>query len=84
MSDRYWIELRGERRLLGLTPESAERMLGDWIGLELAQAGTRIASGDSFGMVTTDQASHDLRAERAMKIVVVNAKALTDPRVVRL
>ena len=49
-------------------------------GLPDAQEG----SGGPGGMLTTDRASHDLRAPCSMRIAEVNARALEDPALARL
>lgn len=69
---------------LGLAPEFADSILGDWVALELLGEGERIRPGDAFGFITTDRATHDLRAPIEFTILARNAAATADPRLAQL
>lgn len=70
-------------RRLGLAPAEAESMQGDWVALELPRTGANIRSGETFGFVTTDRATHDLRAPFAFRVLEVNSRAVENPAVAR-
>lgn len=87
---RFWIadpdnaDEPASGRRLGLAPAEAESMQGDWVALELPPAGANIRSGETFGFVTTDRATHDLRAPFAFRVIEVNSRAIQNPAVARL
>ncbi len=71
-------------RRLGLAPAEAESMQGDWVALELPRAGANIRSGETFGSVTTDRATHDLRAPFDFRVLEVNGRTVENPAIARL
>lgn len=81
---QYWTRPEGELSRLGLQPDFAESLSGDWVGLELAPEGAVIRPGETFGFVTTDRATHDLRAPFGFRIVEVNQSAIENAPIVRL
>jgi len=69
---------------LGINPDFAQSIEGNWVGLELLPAGTSLRAGDGFGFITTDRGTHDLRAPAGMRILEVNQQAIENPNLVKL
>ena len=84
ISDPYVFEERGGVVRLSLSPEFAESLEGDWVGLELPPPGANIRAGETFGFVTTDRETHDLKAPRGFRVVEVNAAVVQNAPLARL
>jgi glycine cleavage system H lipoate-binding protein len=81
---KYWVKDMGETARLGLEPDFAESLEGDWVAVELAAEGTTVRIAESFGFITTHLRTYDLRAPFAFRIVSVNKPAIENPALVRL
>lgn len=81
---KLWIRNEAESSRLGLRPECAEAIPGNWVGLEMLPLGSSLRAGDGFGFITTDRGTHDLRAPAAMRILEVNQQAIENPNLVKL
>ena len=82
--DQYWFRGYGDATRLGLEPDFAQSLDGDWIALELPPVGEIFGAGETFGFITTDCATHDLRAPCALRILAVNRRAAENPDLARL
>lgn len=82
--DQYWTRESAGATRLGLAPDFVESLEGNWIAIELAPVAAVLRAGDSFGFLTTDRATHDLRAPFAFRVVEVNPAAIENPSLVRL
>lgn len=82
--ERFWGRPESTGMRLGLNPEYAESIEGNWVGLEVLPAGTSLRAGDGFGFITTDRGTHDLRAPAGMRILEINEQAAQNPNLVKL
>jgi glycine cleavage system H protein len=81
----FWTRPAGEEGVvrLGLNSDYAESMKGPWLALEIAETGSHIQRGDTFGFLTTGPATYDLVAPFAFKVVRVNRQVLENPDLAR-
>ncbi len=84
LMERYWFSSAEGRTRVGLSVEFAQTLAGDWVALELAKIGSTIRPRETFGFITTDRATHDLRAPRGFRIVEINCRVTENPQVARL
>jgi glycine cleavage system H protein len=80
----FWLRESRPVALLGVRSDWADAVEGDWLAVELFPAGRRVRRGESFGFITTDRATHDLRAPVDFEIVEVNARVVERPHLTRL
>ena len=82
----FWIEEAppGEPAKLGLGIAFVEEIKEEFVGMELARPGSRLAAGDTLGILYTGTRALDLRLPFAISLASVNAEALADPRLVKL
>lgn len=84
INTHFWMRAEGDGLKLGLNPDYAESIAGNWVGLELLPAGTSLRAGEGFGFITTDRGTHDLRAPVGMRILEVNRQATENPNIAKL
>ena len=82
--DQYWFEIREGRPLFGLTDGFIEQTEGDWVAIELPDPGVLVRAGETFGFLTTDRDTHDLRAPMPLRVLAVNPRCAENPNLVRL
>ncbi len=84
LEEQYWFRT-GERGIrVGLSAEFVQAIEGDWLALELAKPGVVVRAGESFGFITTDRASHDLRAPNEFRVIEVNRRSVANPQLTHL
>ncbi len=84
LESQYWLEEREDAWRLGFSGVFVDSVEGDWIALEISKIGEIVRRRDAFGFLTTDRATHDLRAPRPFRIVRINAQCLENPELARL
>ena len=82
--DQYWTRTHEGRTRLGLAPDFAESIEGDWVALDLPSPGALIRAGETFGFLTTDSATHDLRAPMTFRVASANEALASDAALARL
>jgi glycine cleavage system H protein len=76
-----WIDLEGAKATLGIT-DFAQAQLGDVVFLELPKLGTKVALGESFGVIESVKAASDLYSPAAGTVVEVNERLTENPELV--
>ena len=82
--DQYWMKSEGAATRFGLSAEFVASVQGDWLALELPKPGELIRVRETFGFLTTDRATHDLRAPCAFRVIEVNPKPIENAELARL
>jgi glycine cleavage system H protein len=79
--DHEWIRVEGDRGTVGIT-DFAQDALGDVVFVELPAVGTRLESGQTFGVVESNKTVSDLFAPVAGEVTEVNEELRTRPELV--
>jgi glycine cleavage system H protein len=79
--DHEWIRLDGAQGTIGIT-DFAQDALGDVVFVELPAVGTRLAPGQTFGVVESNKSVSDLFAPVAGQVVGVNEALREQPELV--
>lgn len=80
-ADHEWIAVDGETARVGITAYAAEA-LGDVVYVDLPEAGTEIAAGETCGEIESTKSVSDLVAPATGEILAVNSAAVDEPETV--
>lgn len=72
-SDDEWVRNDGERAVIGVT-DYAQDQLGDIVFVELPEVGSKVAKGQTFGVIESVKAVSDLYAPISGQIAEVNTE----------
>ena len=79
-AEHEWVRRSGEDTArIGIT-DFAQSALGDVVFVQLPEAGTEVASGESFGEVESTKSVSDLYAPISGKVSAVNGDLETSPQ----
>ena len=76
-TDHEWINLEGDTGKVGISPHAIEQ-LGDIVFVELPEAGTSVACGDSVAVFESVKAASDIYSPAGGEITEVNTALLDD------
>jgi glycine cleavage system H protein len=76
-----WVVLKDGTATVGIT-DYAQAQLGDVVFLELPRTGTKVAAGESFGVIESVKAASDLYSPVGGGIVAVNERLAQNPELV--
>jgi glycine cleavage system H protein len=79
--DHEWIRVEGGRGTVGIT-DFAQDALGDVVFVELPAVGTKLAQGQTFGVVESNKTVSDLFAPVAGEVIAVNEELRDKPELV--
>jgi len=77
-SDHEWVRVEGTTATIGIT-EYAQDALGDVVFVEMPDAGSAVASGDSFGEVESTKSVSDIYAPVTGAVAVINDALESQP-----
>ena len=75
--DHEWINLDGDTGAVGISPHAIEQ-LGDIVFVELPEAGTTVARGESVAVFESVKAASDIYSPAGGEITEINAGLLDD------
>ena len=79
-AEHEWVRRTGDDTVrIGIT-DFAQSALGDVVFVQLPEAGTEVASGESFGEVESTKSVSDLYAPISGKVSAVNGDLETSPQ----
>lgn len=76
--DHEWIKPDGKTGRVGIT-HYAQEALGSVVFIELPEAGSRVAAGESLGVIESVKAASDYYSPASGKITAVNEELLDSP-----
>jgi glycine cleavage system H protein len=79
--EHEWLRIEGGEGIVGIT-DFAQDALGDVVFVELPAVGTRLAPGQTFGVVESNKSVSDLFAPVAGQVVGVNEALREQPELV--
>jgi glycine cleavage system H protein len=79
--DHEWIRIAGDVAEIGIT-DFAQQQLGDVVYIELPEAGSQVAAGQSFGNIESVKAVSELFAPMTGEVTEVNSHVKAHPEVV--
>ena len=77
-SDHEWVRVEGTTATIGIT-EYAQDALGDVVFVEMPDAGSAVASGDSFGEVESTKSVSDIYAPVTGAVAEINDALESQP-----
>jgi glycine cleavage system H protein len=77
-SDHEWVRIEGTTATIGIT-EYAQDALGDVVFVEMPDAGSAVASGDSFGEVESTKSVSDIYAPVTGAVAEINDALESQP-----
>jgi glycine cleavage system H protein len=80
-SSHEWARLEGDQCTVGITAFAVEQMT-DVVFVELNKVGTKVKSGDKFGVVESVKAVSDLYSPVDGELVAVNDAVVKDPSLI--
>ncbi len=80
-SDHEWAKIDGDVAVIGIT-DYAQGELGDVVFVELPEAGSKVAKGDTFGTIEAVKAVADLFAPLSGEVLEINEKLENEPETV--
>ena len=81
-AEHEWVRRSGEDTVrIGIT-DFAQSALGDVVFVQLPDAGSEVAAGESFGEVESTKSVSDLYAPVSGKVVAVNSELESNPQLV--
>ncbi len=81
-AEHEWVRRSGEDTVrIGIT-DFAQSALGDVVFVQLPDAGSEVAAGESFGEVESTKSVSDLYAPVSGKVLAVNSELESNPQLV--
>jgi len=71
LSSHEWVQVEGNVATIGVS-DHAQELLGDLVYVELPEAGSVVAAGDSVGVIESVKAASDTYAPISGEIIEVN------------
>jgi glycine cleavage system H protein len=79
--EHEWIEAKGDAATIGIT-DYAQHELGDVVFVELPAAGTKLASGKTFGSIESVKAVSEIYAPASGEVVSANSDLQNKPETI--
>ena len=80
--EHEWIKLDGDIATIGITKHATE-MLGDIVFVELADQGTSLEKGETFGTIESVKAVEEVYLPFSGEIVSVNESVIENPELLQ-